>query len=98
MDNLSVHKVAGVRGRIEATGAGLLYLPPYSPHNRIEQAWSKVKQILRSLKARTTDALEAAVAESLAAITPENAIWGETNAKLPPAAHLFRFDCSNLRK
>ena len=61
MDNLSVHKVAGVRERIEAVGARLLYLPPYSPDfNPIEPAWSKVKQILRSLKARTADALEAA--------------------------------------
>jgi len=75
MDNLSVHKMSGVRERIEATGARLIYLPPYSPDfNPIEQAWSKVKQILRSMKARTADALEAAIAEALAAITPENAI------------------------
>jgi transposase len=64
-----------VRERIEAVGARLVYLPPYSPDfNPIEQAWSKVKQILRSLKARTVDALEAAVAEALAAIMTENAI------------------------
>ena len=77
MDNLSAHKVAGVRERIEATGARLLYLPPYSPDlNPIEQAWSKVKQILRGLKARTADALEKAVAEAFATITPENsAAW-----------------------
>jgi transposase len=75
MDNLSAHKVAGVREQIEATGARLIYLPPYSPDfNPIEQAWSKVKQILRSLKARTAEALEAAVAEALAAITAANAI------------------------
>ena len=75
MDNLSAHKVAGVREGIEAVGARLVYLPPYSPDfNPIEQAWSKVKQILRSLKARTVDALEAAVAEAVAAITTENAI------------------------
>jgi transposase len=43
--------VAGVREQIEATGARLIYLPPYSPDfNPIEQAWSKVKQILSSLK------------------------------------------------
>ena len=75
LDNLSAHKVAGVRELIEATGARLLYLPPYSPDlNPIEQAWSKVKQILRSLKARTAEALESAVAETLRAITAENAI------------------------
>lgn len=75
LDNLSAHKVAGVRERIEAAGAQLLYLPPYSPDlNPIEQAWSKVKQILRSLKARSSEALESAVAEALNAITAENAI------------------------
>jgi transposase len=75
MDNLSSHKVAGVRERIEAVAAQLLYWPPYSPDlNPIEQAWSKLKQILRSLKARTAETLEAAVAEALNAITAENAL------------------------
>jgi transposase len=75
MDNLAAHKVVGVRELIEAAGARLVYLPPYSPDlNPIEQAWSKVKQILRALKARTADALESAVAEALAAITAENAV------------------------
>jgi transposase len=75
LDNLSAHKVAGVRERIEAAGARLLYLPPYSPDlNPIEQAWSKLKQILRSLKARTAETLEGAVADALNAITVENAI------------------------
>ena len=59
MDNLSAHKVDGVCQLIEATGAKLIYLPPYSPDlNPIEQAWSKIKQILRSLKARTVEALD----------------------------------------
>ena len=49
MDNLSSHKVKGVRERIEAAGAELLYLPPYSPDlNPIEKAWSKLKLLLRS--------------------------------------------------
>lgn len=74
MDNLAAHKVAGVRDRIEACGARLVYLPPYSPDfNPIEQAWSKIKQLLRSAKARSLEALESAVAEALAAVTPENA-------------------------
>lgn len=74
MDNLSAHKVAGVRQFIESTGAHLLYLPPYSPDfNPIEQAWSKIKQLLRAAKARTLEALESAVAEALAAVTAENA-------------------------
>ena len=54
MDNLSSHKVQGVRERIEATGAELLYLPPYSPDlNPIEKAWAKLKQLIRSAKPRT---------------------------------------------
>ena len=53
LDNLATHKVAGVRQAIEAAGARLLYLPPYSPDfNPIENLWSKVKQILRRLAPR----------------------------------------------
>lgn len=75
MDNLSAHKVAGVRQLVQATGARLMYLPPYSPDlNPIEQAWSKIKQILRSLKARTLEALEAAVAAAINAVTADNAL------------------------
>ena len=59
MDNLSAHKVAGIRERIEACGAQLLYLPPYSPDlNPIEKAWSKFKKFLRDAKARTKEALD----------------------------------------
>jgi transposase len=73
MDNLRAHKVEGVREKIEARGANLVYLPPYSPDfNPIEQIWSKVKQGLRSAKARTVEALDQAVGEALNAITPEN--------------------------
>ena len=58
MDNLSSHKVAGVREAIEAAGARLLFLPPYSPDlNPIETVFSKFKWIVRSTKERTVDAL-----------------------------------------
>ena len=74
MDNLSAHKVRGIRELIEAQGAELLYLPPYSPDfNPIEKAWSKLKQLLRAAKARTAEALETALAEVLKAITADNA-------------------------
>jgi transposase len=54
LDNLATHKVSGVAEAIGATGARLLYLPPYSPDfNPIENMWAKVKQILRSLTPRT---------------------------------------------
>ena len=74
MDNLSSHKVNGVRERIEAAGAQLLYLPPYSPDlNPIEKAWSKLKQLLRSAKARTKEALDKAITELLPQISTDNA-------------------------
>ncbi len=74
MDNLSSHKVKGVRERIEHTGASLLYLPPYSPDlNPIEKAWAKLKQLLRSAKARSKEALDKAISDLLSAITPEDA-------------------------
>jgi transposase len=74
MDNLSSHEVKGVRERIEATGAELLYLPPYSPDlNPIEKAWSKLKLLLRTAKARTSEVLDQAITDLLPQITPENA-------------------------
>ena len=73
MDNLQPHKAAGVREMIEAAGASLLYLPPYSPDfNPIENMWSKVKQLLRSAAARTFQALQAAVWAALDAVTPDD--------------------------
>lgn len=74
MDNLSAHKVDGVRQRIEACGATLLYLPPYSPDlNPIEKGWSKLKQGLRAAQARTVDALHAAVASLLPTLSANDA-------------------------
>lgn len=74
MDNLKAHKVAGVREAIEACGARLEYLPPYSPDlNPIEKCWSKVKTYLRKAKARTREALEAALKEALLTITEADA-------------------------
>ena len=74
MDNLSSHKVNGVRELIQKAGAEVLYLPPYSPDlNPIEKAWAKLKQLLRSAKARTQEALDHALAEALQLITADNA-------------------------
>ena len=74
MDNLKAHKVAGVREAIEARGARLEYLPPYSPDfNPIEKCWSKVKTALRKAKARTREALEAALKAALLTITEADA-------------------------
>jgi transposase len=74
MDNLSSHKVAGVRERLQERGADVLYLPPYSPDlNPIEKAWAKLKQLLRATKARDPKELDQAITEALPKITAHNA-------------------------
>jgi transposase len=74
MDNLSAHKVEGVRERIEWVGATLLYLPPYSPDlNPIEKLWAKLKQGLRAVAARTPEQLHQAIVQLLPTITPQDA-------------------------
>lgn len=73
MDNLPAHKVAGVREAIEAKGAKLLYLPPYSPDfNPIENGFAKLKAHVRKAAARTIDTLEIAAAEALRQFTPKH--------------------------
>jgi transposase len=74
LDNLSVHRAAAVRRLVEAAGCRLLFLPPYSPDlSPIEQAWSKLKQLLRDRGARTVEALHAALAQVIDAITGRDA-------------------------
>src|SRR4051794_4334775 len=74
MDNLSAHKDPGVVAAIERVGASVWHLPPYSPDfNPIEQVGSKVKSILRSLKARTAEALLDAIGVALRAVTTTDA-------------------------
>lgn len=74
LDNLAAHKVAGVVAAIEARGASVCYLPPYSPdYNPIEPAWSKIKEILRAAAARTTRKLYRALKTALAAVSAADA-------------------------
>ena len=77
MDNLSSHKVNGVVDAIEAVGASVLFLPPYSPDlNPIELMWSKVKAILRKLKIRSKELLDASIALALDSVsTSDIAGW-----------------------
>lgn len=71
MDNLSTHKVEGVRKLIEARGASLLYLPPYSPDfNPIEMVFAKLKALLRKAAERTEDALCERIGQLLDTFTP----------------------------
>ena len=74
MDNLSSHKRVKTRELIEAAGARVAFLPPYSPDlNPIEMVFSKIKQLLRSLACRTRDALWNAMQSVLDQVTPSDA-------------------------
>ena len=90
MDNVGVHKVAGIREAIEARGAILLYLPPYSPDlNPIEQFFSKLKAVLRKAAARTIETLWEAIRSCLVDFSPRecaayltHAGYGQPNRKM----------------
>jgi transposase len=72
MDNLGSHKGAGVRTAIETAGASLLYLPPYSPEfNPIENAFAKLKAMLRKAAARTVEGLWNTIGRIINAFTPD---------------------------
>jgi transposase len=74
MDNLSAHKGERVRELIEERGCELLYLPPYSPDlNPIEEAFSKVKRILRKAESRTREALVEAIGAAISTVTAKDA-------------------------
>jgi transposase len=74
LDNLSAHKSKEVRDLIESVGAELWFLPPYSPDlNPIEKMWSKIKAILRTIKARTEESLINAIAKALDSVTAHDA-------------------------
>jgi transposase len=74
MDNLSAHKGGRVKEIVEEAGCELLYLPPYSPDlNPIEQAFSKVKGLMRKAEARTREALIGAMGRALDAVSAQDA-------------------------
>jgi transposase len=75
LDNLSAHKSEKARLMIEARGAQLVFLSPYSPDfNPIELCWSKVKTALRAAKARTFEGLLVALADALRSVSPADAL------------------------
>ena len=74
MDNLSAHKGNRVREIVEGRGCELLYLPPYSPDlNPIEEAFSKIKGLLRKAEARSREALLEAIGAAISALSAEDA-------------------------
>ncbi len=73
MDNLSTHKGERVRELIEARGCELLYLPPYLPDlNPIEEAFAKIKGVLRKAEARNREALIEAIGRAISAVTAQD--------------------------
>ena len=75
LDNLSCHKDKRALALIEAAGAQVRFLPPYSPDlNPIEKMWSKVKALLRGAKARSQETLFAAIGHALQSVNPQDAI------------------------
>jgi transposase len=90
LDNLSAHKMAGVRKAIEATGAQLLYLPPYSPDlNPIEQLLAKA--LLRQAAERSREGLRKRIASLLSVFTPEEC----ANYRATPDMFMTSGKCSS---
>jgi len=93
LDNLSSHKVAGVRATVEARGARLLCLPPYSPDlNPIEQLFAKLKALLRKAAARLRSARNATALKAPLRVRCECGARGDTCAWRPSSCA----DCVNL--
>ena len=85
LDGLGAHRTQKVRGLVERRGADLVFLPPYSPDlNPIEEAFSKIKQLVRKAGARTREALVEAIGRALAAITPQDAAGWFAHAGYEP--------------
>jgi transposase len=88
LDNLSIHLGPRVRQAIEAKGCRLLFLPAYSPDfSPIEEAFSKVKSVLRRTGARTREALQEAIAQALDLITAQDARGWFLHCGYPPPVH-----------
>ena len=85
LDNLSIHLGSRVKQAIEARGCRLLFLPAYSPDfSPIEEAFSKLKAVLRRQGARTREALQEAIAMALDLITAQDALGWFTHCGYPP--------------
>ena len=95
LDGLGAHRTQKVRDLVEGRGADLVFLPPYSPDlNPIEEAFSKVKGIVRKANTRTRGALNEAIGEALSAITPEDAAgWLAVTAAIARWINHYEYRC-----
>jgi transposase len=85
LDGLGAHRTDKVRDLVESAGADLVFLPSYSPDlNPIEEAFSKIKQLVRKVGARTRQGLLEAMERALAAVTPEDAAGWFAHAGYQP--------------
>ena len=90
MDNLGAHRPKRVRELIEGRGCELVYLPAYSPdYNPIEEAFAKIKNLLRKAAARTKEALVEAIGAALSAISAQDARGFFEHAGYRPTGHLL---------
>jgi transposase len=90
MDNLSAHRPRRIRELIEQQDCELLYLPAYSPdYNPIEEAFSKIKNLLRKAAARSKEALVEAIGQALSAVTAEDALGFFEHAGYRSASQLL---------
>jgi transposase len=90
MDNLSAHKPKRIKELIEQRGCELVYLPSYSPeYNPIEEAFAKIKKLLRKAAARSKEALIEAIAAALSAISAEDIRGYFQHAGYPLAGQLL---------
>ena len=90
MDNLSAHRPRRIRELIEQQGCELLYLPAYSPdYNPIEEAFAKIKNLLRKAAARSKETLLDAIGAALSAITAEDVQGFFEHAGYRPTGHLL---------
>jgi transposase len=90
MDNLGAHRPKGIRELVEQRGCELLYLPAYSPdYNPIEEAFAKIKNLLRKASARSKEALVEAIGVALSAIAAQDARGFFEHAGYRPTAHLL---------
>ncbi len=90
MDNLSAHRPRRIRELIEQQGCELLYLPAYSPdYNPIEEAFSKIKSLLRKAAAGSKEVLVEAIGQALSAVTAEDALGYFEHAGYRPTGQLL---------
>ena len=99
LDGLGAHRTEKVKELIEARGADLVFVPSYSPDlNPIEEAFSKIKHLVRKVDARGREALVEAIGRALAAVTPEDAAGWFAHAGYWPQDQPYEHRCHKTQE